>query len=567
MAMDQSMTEKQLTLADLHLVYAAACKAAESKRTTKTTEKVDKIDFEAFLTCLIKIAKKCYPSNRTEEEAMQQLLMDNILPLASRRKPVTIEVLLRQSNIENIFKYYEEALKELYKFYTTSAALTNKGNNLQRSVRSSHLSFDDQRESFEETRGKSREESSEHQMSYSDFIRFSNDFGMVTTLSITTMDLGDIYLTTTFFNNFTPRLRRISFMEFWEVMVRCALVAFQDKKSLTSEIKIKGLFLSIWRHIQSSAADHMNGYGTIAGGGFNTYKGALLRGTQLLNEKFVAAWTKDNYCDYLAPLVAPSPEGTPKKAGTGPSANESRSAVPAMSSTISKLLRPASDADMTKGNRDRSETNSSQRGRTLTFDRSGGLSMDVPRSSAEILREDIMMKVGVDNISQCDNFLVPVPLPARLKAEEKAKLEPGFIRVKINDHDEFDDTRLKVQDLRALLQSKPHIAELLYDALVEENLVEDERIRQIGDDRDDKASAARMRLSSLHEIDVEDEDHPLGVRNSVAGRSSMVIGDRSSSIIGGNLGMQLKSMTEDSEFNDDDGDVLRIEDLEDEMLR
>lgn len=89
-------------------------------------------------------------------------------------------------------------------------------------------------------------------------------------------------------------------------MVRCALVAFQDKKSLTSEIKIKGLFLSIWRHIQSSAADHMNGYGTIAGGGFNTYKGALLRGTQLLNEKFVAAWTKDNYCDYLAPLVAVS---------------------------------------------------------------------------------------------------------------------------------------------------------------------------------------------------------------------------------------------------------------------
>lgn len=86
-------------------------------------------------------------------------------------------------------------------------------------------------------------------------------------------------------------------------MVRCALVAFQDKKSLTSEIKIKALFLSIWRHIQSSVSDHMSGYGTLQGGGFNTYKGALLRGTQLLNEKFVAAWTKDNYSDYLAPLV------------------------------------------------------------------------------------------------------------------------------------------------------------------------------------------------------------------------------------------------------------------------
>lgn len=44
---------------------------------------------------------------------------------------------------------------------------------------------------------------------------------------------------------------------------------------------MKGLFLSIWRHIQSSVQDHMNGYGTLAGGGFNTYKGALLRGTQV----------------------------------------------------------------------------------------------------------------------------------------------------------------------------------------------------------------------------------------------------------------------------------------------
>jgi hypothetical protein len=56
------------------------------------------------------------------------------------------------------------------------------------------------------------------------------------------------------------------------------LVSFSQ---LTTEIKIKGLFLSIWRHIQSSVQDHMRGYGTMAGGGFNTYKGALLRGTQV----------------------------------------------------------------------------------------------------------------------------------------------------------------------------------------------------------------------------------------------------------------------------------------------
>lgn len=50
----------------------------------------------------------------------------------------------------------------------------------------------------------------------------------------------------------------------------------------------------------------MSGYGTMQGGGFNTYKGALLRGTQLLNDRFIAAWTKDDYHDYLSPLVAVS---------------------------------------------------------------------------------------------------------------------------------------------------------------------------------------------------------------------------------------------------------------------
>lgn len=66
---------------------------------------------------------------------------------------------------------------------------------------------------------------------------------------------------------------------------------------------MKGLFLSIWRHVQSSVQELMSGYGQLHGGGFNTYKGALLRGTQLLNDKFVAAWTKDEYRDYLAPLI------------------------------------------------------------------------------------------------------------------------------------------------------------------------------------------------------------------------------------------------------------------------
>lgn len=185
------------------------------------------------------------------------------------------------------------------------------------------------------------------------------------------------------------------------------------------------------------------------------------------------------------------------------------------------------------------------------------------------------MKVGVDNIAACDNFLVPVAPPTYLKVEEKAKLQPGFIRVKISDNDIFDDGRITAANLRELLHAKPHIAELLYDALVEESLVEDERIYTVSDEQDDgqkpiSNANSRIRLSSLQEMDDERLDMiptVTGGRSSVAGRSSMAIGERSPSMAAGASNINLRSMTDDSEFNDDDGDALRVEDLDDDILR
>lgn len=288
------------------------------------------------------------------------------------------------------------------------------------------------------------------------------------------MDLADIYLTVTYFQNFTPRLRKIDFKEFWEAMIRCALVAFQEKKSLTTETKVKGLFLSIWRHIQSSALDHMNGYGQLHGGGFNTYKGALLRGTQLLNDRFVAAWTKDDYCDYLAPLVAPSPANSPmgrhsanKRSVAPPSTPMSPNAsVKAGSSLLQQLRRVGStgggDGEASSPRfRDRGNSNASGlRSRQFsTGSIMSSTSMDLDSSIAN----DKMLKLGLDNVAQSDSFLVPA-----------VSTKGGLIRVMISDYDEFDDRRLNPQAVRQLLYANPAVAELLYDAMIDEGLVEEE---------------------------------------------------------------------------------------------
>ena len=86
--------------------------------------KSDKLDFEEFLSCLIQISLKCYPSSKTKEEAMIQLLMDNILPLAERRHPINISIaILKQPSVENLLKYFEEPLMEIFIFYSKESEM------------------------------------------------------------------------------------------------------------------------------------------------------------------------------------------------------------------------------------------------------------------------------------------------------------------------------------------------------------------------------------------------------------------------------------------------------------
>jgi hypothetical protein len=155
-------------------------------------------------------------------------------------------------------------------------------------------SFDDQKELIEEAKKITRLQNSlANHVGYSDFIRFAGDFGF-SSMGLTILELGDTYLTVIAMANFETNVRKMNFREFWEALVRCALLAFKDvHSSITTEDKVKGMFLYIWRHIQSSMKSN------ISSASNNTYKGGLIRGSQILNERFITAWTKDQYRDYL----------------------------------------------------------------------------------------------------------------------------------------------------------------------------------------------------------------------------------------------------------------------------
>jgi hypothetical protein len=141
----------------------------------------------------------------------------------------------------------------------------------------------------------------ETRLAYSEFLKFASDFGLSSSMGLSTLDLGDIYLSVICETNFETNVRSVTFAEFWEVLVRCAFVAFKESKGISSPDKIKGMFLYIWRHMQHKIVDGGNRNDPTLGQTktSSAFEGALLRGSKILNERFILAWKAEDFRDYL----------------------------------------------------------------------------------------------------------------------------------------------------------------------------------------------------------------------------------------------------------------------------
>jgi hypothetical protein len=128
-------------------------------------------------------------------------------------------------------------------------------------------------------------------------LRFAADFDLSNNVILSTIELGDIYLSS--IKSLAPgaSVRKLNFSEFWETLLRCALVAYTKISDATITDKLRGLFLYMWRSINKSVprawADSRR-TGT-------TNAGDLLAGAMLFNRRFTAHWAADGYRDYLSP--------------------------------------------------------------------------------------------------------------------------------------------------------------------------------------------------------------------------------------------------------------------------
>ena len=123
---------------------------------------------------------------------------------------------------------------------------------------------------------------------------------------LSTLEIGDIFLSSIRTVDHGSTIRKLTFPEFWEALVRCALVAYSKISDSSVIDKIRGLFLYMWRAINRSVprafAERRN---------VSTYAGDLLAGAMLFNKRFTAAWAADGYRDYLAPDAPPLDAGEP----------------------------------------------------------------------------------------------------------------------------------------------------------------------------------------------------------------------------------------------------------------
>ncbi|GMH79654.1 hypothetical protein TrVE_jg13677 [Triparma verrucosa] len=329
--LDGTLIKTPLRKPDIELVFISLVKkrtlgkGAQVNPDSGLSNSVDKLTYNEFLTCLLKLSAKLYPSSaeQSAEAAFQQLLMENVLPLASRRSPKSIDVVLENdTSVKELHKYFKASLTKIFEYYASSGMASAKEKASHRGFHAESKNFDELRDETKAKLDKGaqssdmsvsssmrlKQNSMTSAMGYADFIRFASDFGLTSKgSSLTMIDIGDLYLAGVANASGTHHggVRKLRFSDFWEVIIRIALQAY--KKCAVSHCdKTKGLLLYMWRQVQTNVGNAMGkNVQTLR----SSNKGGLLKGSQDFSREFIAMWQNEEFKDYLYPKKAAPVEG------------------------------------------------------------------------------------------------------------------------------------------------------------------------------------------------------------------------------------------------------------------
>ena len=257
------------------------------------------------------IGKAIYET-KDSNVALPRLLMEIILPLAPRRNIISISTYLEDRNIRAlVYGKFKNGLQNIYSYYCnqgefrilkiiaqsrainqngTVVTIANKTSTTKTLVKSKQL----------------------HALHYEEYIHFISDYQLANTSMLTSIELGDIFLSTVRQGTYSSdgNLQPLTLEEFLEVIIRIALQAYHNaSKTTTSVDKVKSFFLFLWRNITNPNRSKLNSRNggrmdstKVAGGDLN------ICGSALFNRLVLQMWREDGYRDYSC-VVNVSEEG------------------------------------------------------------------------------------------------------------------------------------------------------------------------------------------------------------------------------------------------------------------
>jgi hypothetical protein len=318
------MTEKvmfknnTISQQDIHIAFTSELKTRigglkqdlKAGVISKKGAMIKALSYTEFLNVLHRLSSKLYPAAPSQNEAFQTLLMENILPLAHRRNPQTIRTQLDNVLVRGVQNEFHDAILELYTFFASESQeedRKSKGTSLK------GLGFDELAAQTSRAKAATRgsimfsvnspEYGTTKSLTQQHWMKFAADFGLSSSMLLTQIEVSDIFLSSVIVQGKggTPG-RKMRFDQFWEAIVRCALLAWRNVVSASSENKIRALMVFMWKHFQEKVNEMNSSSRDLGQTDQAMHNRALVKASEKLMAKVVTMWSESGYKDFLAPL-------------------------------------------------------------------------------------------------------------------------------------------------------------------------------------------------------------------------------------------------------------------------
>ena len=241
--------------------------ATVAKREGQGRGRQQNLSFDGFLQTLVVLAMRNAQTAEHLEPALIDLLERKVLPNAERRLPSIVSVQMQAEDTVQLKDHFQSQLQTVFTHYADA--------------------YDRRMRSL------GRPASHKRMMGYHELLQFGIDTHITMLPRLSRLEIGNIFLAVAPVptNAQGKRVTSMRFSQFWEALVRFAMLAFGEMRHGDVGEQICGLFLVIWRTLSEANDRGAKGPPGRADYLQQVYKGFL--------ERFMAFWAHDNYREYL----------------------------------------------------------------------------------------------------------------------------------------------------------------------------------------------------------------------------------------------------------------------------